>query len=115
MSFNQPCKNSPIYSQDFTLAAGTVATTIGGAGAGAGAIPQRFTPQCSKIIGIVGKTLNGVPAFQNVAVSVLGTGISAANIAAGVCPITLLSGNAADASIYTVYWYNAVGLNLLSC
>jgi hypothetical protein len=110
MSFNGPLQpTQTLCQQDFTLAAGTLANaTIGGT-----ALGQNFNPQTSRIVGIRGKTLGTVAAFQNVSVNIL-TSTIASNLAnQGL--ITLFSSVNNDTSVYTVFWVNTIYPGLSPC
>jgi hypothetical protein len=112
MSFNsflQPTQT--LCQQDFVLVAGTLTAPIGGLVGGVRYQP--FNSQTSKIIGAIGETLGGVPAFQNLNIT-LADPTAAITLAKGG-NITIQSALAADTSTYTVFWVNSVYPGLQPC
>jgi hypothetical protein len=113
MSFNsvsQPTQT--LCQQDFTLVNGTLAGVPIGGTIG-GVTYQNFNPQTSRIIGVKGKTLGTVAAFQNVSVNVLTSSIAANLANQGL--VTLFSSVNTDTSVYTVFWVNTVYPGLSPC
>jgi hypothetical protein len=119
MSFNSAVQpTQTLCQQDFTLAAGTLAgVPIGGTIAGGGASPagtyQSFNSQTSKIIGVKGKTVGGVPAFQSINVNPLAATI--ADTLAGSGRVNINSALNTDTSVYTVFWVNTTFTGLSPC
>lgn len=115
MSFNGPLQpTQTLCQQDFTFAGGDSgiidSAPLGGTIAGGGRSPagtyQNFNPQTSKIVGIKGKALGTVTAYQNV--SVVFVPASIASNLANSTNIQLVSSVNNDTSTYTVYWVNTV-------
>lgn len=114
MSTFSSFKPSAICSQRVTLENGTVNVVLGG---GAGNLA--FNPNTSKILGIRGDVTAAAPAVPGtsttLAVTAVGTGITAAQIGAGQCPVTITSQNAGDVGVYVVSWINEVGSGYYGC
>jgi len=107
---------APIYSYTFpVMVAGTISTTNVSATYNASAL-SRFTPQSSKVLGVVRTTAGGV-----VGQPLLGVVPNNINSTAdGYLPIlTLRSSVNTDTSVYTMYWVNELAnsqlLSVLGC
>jgi len=107
MSNNEIGKlQGPVFSANFTLAAGTLVGPLGNANA-------RLTPN-SKILGVSRLTVIGAGVVVDTPLSVaVSSGGSVASTLAGQSIITAWSALVADASVCTLYWCNESAVGVL--